>query len=237
MKNYKYILLPILFSFVTSMTLAQDLIVKRDAEEIEARVEEITDTHVKYHKFNNLEGPIYSVAKSDVLMIKYANGEKDVFKAEPTNQYQRRGGSARAFNQQEQGIMSLRHGDYYIDNRPLSYRETLEYVAPYPEVDRMLRKARDMHIAGSIVMYTGVAAVLAGTIVMSASDDPFTGMIMTLSGCGVALVGTGVYLGSIRPYREVPTMYNNAVSRDYAYSGATISLAPTRGGLGLQLTF
>lgn len=58
---------------------AQDLLTKRNGDEIQVKVREITPEVVKYHRFDNLEGPVISVAKADVFMIKYENGTKEVF--------------------------------------------------------------------------------------------------------------------------------------------------------------
>lgn len=59
-----------------------DVITLRNGDEIEAKVSEITLTEIKYKKCTNLEGPTISVAKKDVLMIKYANGTKDIITAD-----------------------------------------------------------------------------------------------------------------------------------------------------------
>ena len=58
---------------------AQDIIVMRNGDEVEAKVRKVGTTEVEYHKWSNQDGPVYSVAKSDVFMVKYKNGEKDVF--------------------------------------------------------------------------------------------------------------------------------------------------------------
>ncbi|MBC5994121.1 hypothetical protein [Pontibacter cellulosilyticus] len=58
---------------------AQDVLLKRSGEEIQVKVQEITLNEVKYKRFDNLEGPIISIAKRDVFMIKYENGTKEVF--------------------------------------------------------------------------------------------------------------------------------------------------------------
>lgn len=58
---------------------AQDIITKKDGTDISARVLEITISEVKYKKFDNLSGPIFTMLKSDVLMIRYENGTNDVF--------------------------------------------------------------------------------------------------------------------------------------------------------------
>lgn len=65
---------------------AQDVIVCRDGEEIESKVLKISQTEVEYKKWTNQDGPSYTLDKSKVFMIKYQNGEKDVFKEEPTVQ-------------------------------------------------------------------------------------------------------------------------------------------------------
>ena len=58
---------------------AQDIIVMRNGDEVEAKVTKVGKTEVEYHKWSNQDGPVYTVAKSDVFMVKYKNGEKDVF--------------------------------------------------------------------------------------------------------------------------------------------------------------
>ncbi len=58
---------------------AQDLITKKDGSDISAKVLEITITEIKYNQFDNLSGPIFTILKSDVLMIRYENGTKDIF--------------------------------------------------------------------------------------------------------------------------------------------------------------
>lgn len=58
---------------------AQDVIVMKDGNTIVSKILEITTNEVKYKKFTNLEGPTYTVLKSEVKAINYANGEKETF--------------------------------------------------------------------------------------------------------------------------------------------------------------
>lgn len=62
-----------------TFTYAQDNIVLRNGEEIPAKVLEVSQTDLKYRKFANPEGPVYTAPLRDVLLIKYANGSKDSF--------------------------------------------------------------------------------------------------------------------------------------------------------------
>lgn len=58
---------------------AQDIITLKNTEELKTKVVEVTDSQVKYRKWNNLGGPVYTLNKSEIFVIKYQNGDKDVF--------------------------------------------------------------------------------------------------------------------------------------------------------------
>jgi hypothetical protein len=59
--------------------MAQDTIVLRDANELQAKVTSVGVNEIVYLKWENLEGPSYTIPKKDVFFIKYANGSKDSF--------------------------------------------------------------------------------------------------------------------------------------------------------------
>jgi hypothetical protein len=65
--------------YLPNSICSQDLIFKKTGDEIKAKVVEILKTEIKYKKFENLGGPIYSIDLSEVFMIRYENGSKDVF--------------------------------------------------------------------------------------------------------------------------------------------------------------
>ena len=58
---------------------AQDVITLKNGEDIESLVQEIGDVDIKYKKFDNPNGPNYTMKKAEIFMIRYANGTKDVF--------------------------------------------------------------------------------------------------------------------------------------------------------------
>jgi hypothetical protein len=70
----KYILLFILFICSSNIIKAQDTLYMRTSESILVKVIEVGTTEVKYKKLDNLNGPIFSILKSDLLIIKYENG-------------------------------------------------------------------------------------------------------------------------------------------------------------------
>jgi len=58
---------------------AQDTILKKNGERIEAKVMEITTTEVKYKKYTNLNGPMYTIGKLEISIITYEDGSRDIF--------------------------------------------------------------------------------------------------------------------------------------------------------------
>jgi len=72
--------------FTMTLCFSQDIITKKSSEDIQAKVLEVTTTEIKYKKFDNLNGPTFTILKSDVLMVRYENGTKDIFNEEKKNE-------------------------------------------------------------------------------------------------------------------------------------------------------
>lgn len=75
----------ILLSLMLGSSLcAQDIILLKDGKEVRAKVKSVGTSEIKYHDFENLTGPEYSIEKNMVFMITYENGKKDVFSESPS---------------------------------------------------------------------------------------------------------------------------------------------------------
>jgi hypothetical protein len=79
-KFFSIIFFTIIFS--TNLCFSQDIITKKSSEDIQSKILEVTTTEIKYKKFDNQDGPIFTLLKSEVLMIRYENGTKDIFNEE-----------------------------------------------------------------------------------------------------------------------------------------------------------
>lgn len=77
MKKFYAGLLSMLLSLAS--VNAQDMIVTRNGDVIQAKVTKIGTTEVDYKKWSNQDGPTYSIAISSILAINYQNGEKEAF--------------------------------------------------------------------------------------------------------------------------------------------------------------
>jgi hypothetical protein len=72
-----FLLLPLLLLVLP--VFAQDIIIKNNGEEVSAKVLELTPELVRYQLSNYPDGPVISVYKREVFMIKYANGTQETF--------------------------------------------------------------------------------------------------------------------------------------------------------------
>ncbi|MDR1023170.1 MAG: hypothetical protein LBL94_07880 [Prevotellaceae bacterium] len=90
---------------------AQDIIIKENGDEIKTKIIEVSSTEVKYKKFGNESGPTFVMLKSEIFMIKYANGDKEVIplsaarqaaQQQPPQQQQQQAYAAQPQQQQQQ---------------------------------------------------------------------------------------------------------------------------------------
>lgn len=62
---------------------AQDLITKKNGEDIQAKILEVNTNDVRYKRWDNMDGPIFSLRKSEILLVRYENGQNEVFRTSP----------------------------------------------------------------------------------------------------------------------------------------------------------
>lgn len=84
----KLIVLLIVSLSVAQVCVAQDVIITRDSKRIDAKVEEISETEVRYHRQDNLNGPVFVLPTSQIASIVFANGDVTTFNNPSTQQQQ-----------------------------------------------------------------------------------------------------------------------------------------------------
>jgi hypothetical protein len=68
--------------FIMSFGFSQDLITLKSGQDISAKIIEVGINEIKYKKFDNIDGPTFTISKSDVLITRYKNGTKDIYNVE-----------------------------------------------------------------------------------------------------------------------------------------------------------
>lgn len=81
MKHIRSIL-GLLLATISVVCYAQDTIIFKNGEELPVIVNEISKDEVKYKKTSNPDGPTYIVTKDNIFMIKFKNGDKEVYGTE-----------------------------------------------------------------------------------------------------------------------------------------------------------
>lgn len=56
---------------------AQDIIVRCDGSVVQAKILEVSSSEIKYKRYSNPDGPLFTLKSSEILSINYENGEVD----------------------------------------------------------------------------------------------------------------------------------------------------------------
>ncbi len=189
---------------------AQDIIVKKNAEEIKAKILEVKQTEIKYKSFENLDGPIYSLDKSDVFFIKYQNGQKDIFSEE----------NEEVINNPIKGKLGM---GYYLDDKKISKKEWISILKTNERAYNQWKGAKKMIFPAIFISLS--VGVLAG-IIVGGSD---------LKILGTTLIGTGVAFMIWSPI--ISSMQKKAVKIYNSKKGVSYSFKIGSEGVGFAMTF
>jgi len=135
---------------------AQDIIYKNDGTELKVKIIELTTETVKYKNFEQLQGPIRNVLLSDVFMIIYENGTKEVIKKRINTELEN-SLKNNAQSQQQQTPTIIPQIVTVTENKSLNHQ------------DFCLQGQQDasMYYTGysSAATWTGVATILGGGLI------------------------------------------------------------------------
>lgn len=92
----------LLFTLYAHFAIAQDVITRTNGEKINAKVLKVTSTEIEYKLFDNQDGPLHTLLRSDVNVIIYQNGTKDVFSDMPVD------GNDSHLSYRERGILDAK---------------------------------------------------------------------------------------------------------------------------------
>ncbi len=109
--------------FVSTGIKAQDVITLKNGTDIKAVITEVSDDEIRYKRFDNQDGPVFVIKKSEVFMITYQNGTREVINAgnQPVNTSRNR-----ATNKDDGRI---RYGGPRVGVTYLTEGTSLQYIA------------------------------------------------------------------------------------------------------------
>lgn len=80
MKNTHMLIVTLMLYCITANS--QDIIIKKNGDEIKAKVLEVSAIEVKYKRFESQQAATYVLEKSEIFMVKYEDGSKDIFNSD-----------------------------------------------------------------------------------------------------------------------------------------------------------
>ncbi len=241
----KHYFFTFLLLFISLFSNAQDIITKISGDEIKAKVTDIELETVKYKMFDNLNGPSYTILKSDVFMIKYENGTKDVFgsnkntdnpKIEP-----QQNPKVETSKIEDEKILLTRHGYFYkgLKINDAGIQNVLSKNAS-PEIQKQFKSGQTIYGVGYLIVTTGLLAGLSGCLIIGIYDSydynytPTSGIVLAASGLGLMFVGFPFTIAGRAIVKKSVVSYNNSLSTSYNFS---LNMGITQKGIGFVLKF
>lgn len=205
-------------------SFAQDIITKKDGTDIKAKISEVGTTEVKYKNFSNLDGPVYTISKSDILMITYENGERDIFNTE-----------SKSNTSIPEGIMTLDRwtGRLSINGMNIDKKSTHLYLSP--EADAMYKSGDSLSSVGDVLMAAGAGGA-AGYFAASLATGNTEGGGAIYGICaGLIVIGLPLHIVGVNKINNAIADYNS--KHGFAHSTPEVSIGAQQYGMGIALKF
>ena len=198
-----------LFIFVITAILsvasatAQDVITLRDGNEIQALVKEVGEVNVKYKNFDNPNGPVYTLKRWKIFMIKYADGSKEVFEdaepapptttpetppaTQPTNSGQNQN-NTKATPADCATFMQLKKNDDRMSDFLKKHDEELYKI--FHKGQRLTEAGKSIFAPGIVLTSVGAVVMLFPVVFQEQTGEYKT----TLNTIGITAISTGMAL-------------------------------------------
>lgn len=166
-----------LCQFLVANLYSQDKIVKTNGDTISGKVLEIGVNAISFKKASMPEGPTFTEMKSDVLMVKFANGAVEHISKKPGDKNlvgnnissaQNTSGAAPADGRNK---IEITNGKYYINGKKAKMKEVNAMLASSknPAIVLPLKAARVTNTFQKIVKITSIPSTIGGGTAMLVS--------------------------------------------------------------------
>lgn len=246
--NKRLFLLTLLLSFVAA-AVAQDVITLKNGDEINGKVTKVSSTEIEYKLSSNPDGPTYTKPVAEIFMVKYENGQKDVFSNTPETA------------KQQQVTVDIPTGVTLVRNRSEIVNAATDRTFSEFELQQMLGmevfndyvKARDSYKSTSnglvwayLFFFLGPPMYVGGVFLEDGSNNGLAmriiGIVWTIGGnvmIPVSYITRGVAAGKISRIAEGYNAKNGSLGMEI---NGGFTLMPTAQGtvapgLGISLRF
>lgn len=203
---------------------AQDIITKNDGTDIQAKVMEVGQSQISYKKYSNPNGPTYTLSLSDIIMITYENGEREMYNTNTTIKIK---------SSLPQGVMTYNSWSGKISVGGVTIED--EMLDRYFSSDdfQLFKSGKSVSTVGSILAFAGALPFGYSIGYMGAAGETDETNLALLIGGGVVMV-TGIIVSSFggKKMKKAMANYNSALTfLPEFHFGATDN------GIGFALVF
>ena len=220
---------------------AQDLIITKDAQQIRAKITEISKDAIRYLDFDNQEGPVFILETSDIVSIVFANGQVKVYNHAEQDQ------PKQTLSAPSNDICIRKADTYYIlGDKKMSEKEYLNFIQKNcPEAWGSYQKGESLAKSGAILLGCGLGSVLGGALWMGVGFGINNPKIRGLGYAGVALTSLGggllipasipcLVVGKVK-MNNTHEVYNECCARQN--KELTFGIQASQNGIGIAMNF
>lgn len=158
-----------LLGHVIAQDRKPDIIIKKDNSKVEAVIQEIDKVSIKYKKFSDRSGPVFTLEKNEVVSILYGNGEVEVISQPEVNAFKsnvRSGTSNKKISETPINISSLNQK---------KQKFVAQYLNTSPEkltldVKKYKRRSITSKVVGTAFATAGLATIIVGILNYSSAN-------------------------------------------------------------------
>lgn len=244
MKKTLFLIFSLLLGILVN---AQDIILKKDGNEIKAKVLEITDQFIKYKDFDFQEGPMRNIKIVDVFMIKYKDGQKEIFSNNLATKTEKQG---KDINQNEAATVqnpnhnNLLEKEFSMigddDKMMLEFFKKNYYTGYYNDFNSAYRQGStgiSLLVSGITFSCWGLLFLNRGSLTLNANYVA-AGYIFYVTGQGLIIASIPVSASAGRRKASIKEdfMRTELGYKDYGYK-PSLNVGFTGNGLGISLNF
>ncbi|MBP5474614.1 MAG: hypothetical protein J6X92_07655 [Bacteroidales bacterium] len=198
---------------------AQDIITKKDGTDIQAKVIEVGPSQISYKTYSNINGPTYTMNLSDILMITYENGFREMYNVNNETK-----------SSLPQGVMTYNSwsGKVSVGGITLENEMLERYFTP--ENYNLYKKGKRTSTIGGIVGCIGACPFGWSVGTWLGGGEVNAGLFI---GGGTVMIG-GLIVSAIgeKNMKKAINSYNSTLA-----SKPVLNFGATPNGIGLALVF
>ena len=172
----------LIFIFSIAFAQAQDIIIKKNGDEIKCKVMEISVTEISYQLPQVIDSAAklattMTVAKADVFMIKYENGTKDVFNEVEKKEPDYVAPKAMEEAAQSEQIIMVGKKYYFYHNHKLgvSKLHALLRKEKNKDINNLVSRSILCSVFSPILLYVSIPVGIIGIINLGIANDNISG--------------------------------------------------------------